>query len=511
MTGELGIVSGDRFVRREELFERASRGTTAFAELGVKRGDVVAVLLRNDIAFFEATLAAGALGAYTVPINWHYRGDEASFVLADSNAKVLVAHADLLAGIDAVIPPGFTVVGVPTPPEIARAYDVDPGSVDVPDGMLHWDDWVQAHELWDKPRDRAPATMIYTSGTTGRPKGVRRNPFTAENVRELQKINTEVLGISVGMQTVMSGPMYHSAPNTYGLVAVRTGSLMVLQPKFDPEELLQMIEHHRITSLHLVPTMFVRLLRLPDDVKHKYDLSSLKRVVHAAAPCPPDVKRAMIDWWGPVISEYYGGTESGAVTSCNSEEWLAHPGTVGRPIPGATIRVFDDDGNTLGPGEIGEIYIRLEATSDFTYHGKDEQRREVERGGLITIGDVGYFDDDGFLFLCDRKRDMVISGGVNIYPAEVESVLIGMPGVGDCAVFGIPDPEFGESLAVAIEIDDGATITADDVRSYLAERVAGFKVPRLIEFHDSLPREDSGKIFKRKLRDPHWEGAGRSI
>jgi long-chain acyl-CoA synthetase len=291
----------------------------------------------------------------------------------------------------------------------------------------------------------------------------------------------------------------------------RAGAFMVLQPRFDAEELLQLVERHRITHLHMVPTMFVRLLKLPEAVRRKYDLSSLRFVAHGAAPCAPAVKKQMIEWWGPVINEYYGGTETGATVFHTAAEALRKPGTVGRVVEGAVVKVLDAEGRELGPNQVGELYMRIVGITDFTYHGMDEKRREVERRGLITVGDIGYVDEDGYVFLCDRARDMVISGGVNIYPAEIESVLITMPGVGDCAVFGIPDEEYGEALCAHVELQEGARLAADDVRAFLRAHLAKYKVPKLVEFRCELPREDSGKIFKRKLRAPYWEAVGRQI
>jgi long-chain acyl-CoA synthetase len=260
-----------------------------------------------------------------------------------------------------------------------------------------------------------------------------------------------------------------------------------------------------------VPTMFIRLMKLPEPVRRKYDMSSLRHVIHAAAPCPADVKGAMIEWWGPVIYEFYGSTESGAVTFANSEDALKKPGTVGKIAPGAELRFVGDDGRLLPQGEIGEIYSRIAASPDFTYHNKTEKRAEIERDGFITSGDVGYIDADGYVFLCDRKRDMVISGGVNIYPAEIEAVLHGLPGVHDCAVFGIPDAEFGEALMAVVEPQPGVRLDVADIRSRLKTSLADYKVPKHVEIQAELPREDSGKIFKRRLRDPYWERAGRRI
>jgi long-chain acyl-CoA synthetase len=345
--------------------------------------------------------------------------------------------------------------------------------------------------------------MIYTSGTTGRPKGVERfRPLNMTNPGLTEQMGW--LGVRPGMRTVACGPMYHSAPNTFALLAGRTGGLVVFQSKFEPEALLAFIERYAIDSLHLVPTMMIRLLRLPEKTRHAYDLSSLRSITHAAAPCPPEVKRACIDWLGPIVNEYYGGTETGVVVACDSRQWLAHPGTVGRPIGGAEARILGDDGWQLEPGEVGEIYLRNPAAGDFTYHNNDEKRRGIDRDGYVTIGDVGYFDDDGFLHVCDRSTDMIISGGVNIYPAEIEAELHLHSDVADCAVFGVADEEFGESVAAVIKLQDGRTADVDAINAWLHERLAGFKVPRLVEFATELPREDIGKIFKRKLRDEYW-------
>jgi long-chain acyl-CoA synthetase len=357
------------------------------------------------------------------------------------------------------------------------------------------------------------SSMIYTSGTTGNPKGVKRLNLGPGFMQLAAVAAHEVLGFEPGkpVRTVITGPLYHATPNFYGLYAVREGALAILQPRFDAEELLHLIEQHRITHFHAVPTMFVRLLHLPEAVRNRYDISSLVRVVHGAAPCPLHIKQAMLDWWGPVITEYYGATETGFVTFHTAEEALRKPGSVGRALSGATIKVYDDDGHELPPGGIGEVYVWLEGSPDFTYHGKPDQRREIERDGLVSVGDVGYLDEDGYLFLCDRKRDMVISGGVNIYPAEIEAALLGLSGVRDCAVFGIPHEEFGEQLCAYIEPEPDATLQETIVRAHLAERLADFKVPRIIRFETGLLREDSGKIMKRKLRDAYWEATGRRI
>jgi len=250
--------------------------------------------------------------------------------------------------------------------------------------------------------------------------------------------------------------------------------------------------------------MFVRLLEIPQSDRERFDLSSLERVVHNAAPCPTEVKKAMIDWWGPVIHELYGGTESGPATACDSDEWLAHPGTVGRAVEGVTIHIFDDDGRPLPGGEVGEVYIGSTINSEFTYHGRSDERADIERDGLITLGDMGHLDDDGYLYLSDRKKDMIISGGVNIYPAEIEAALITMDGVADCAVFGVPDSEFGEVPLAVVQPFAGIELDAGTIRAELTTRLAKYKVPRRVEFVAELPREDTGKLYKRRLRDPYW-------
>lgn len=507
------ILSGDRELSQAQLLDSVARAAAGLSSMGVGSRDTVALMLRNDFPLFEASMAANAVGAHAVPINWHFQADEAGYILRDSEAKVLVAHTDLLPQIQAGIPRGVHILVVRTPPEIQAAYDIPEDRCVSLHDLPEWSDWVRSRKPQEMGAAPPPSSMIYTSGTTGNPKGVRREPYTAESVAKFTEMVAQAFGLRPegDFRTVVTGPMYHSAPNAYGLWAAKNGGLAVLQPRFDPEDLLQLIERYRITHLHMVPTMFVRLLKLPDETRRKYDLSSLEFVVHAAAPCAPEVKRRMIEWWGPVINEYYGATETGCVVFHTSEEALQKPGTVGRPIKGGIVRIYDGEGTLLGPNQVGEVYLRVEGFPDFTYNGLDRERREIERDGLVTVGDMGYVDEDGYVFLCDRSRDMVISGGVNIYPAEIEAVLIGMPGVHDCAVFGIPDEEYGESLCACVQTDHGTSLSATDVHEFLADKLAHYKVPRKIEFRTELPREDSGKIFKRRLRAPYWEKAGRQI
>lgn len=507
------IVSGGRELTHEQTLQLSLQAASGFESLGIGPDDAIAVMLRNDLSFLPATLGASSVGAFAVPVNWHFKGDEVRFILENSGAKALVLHADLLPRVEGAIPEGVKILAVPTPPEHCAAYGVTEMQAAVPTGVTNWDTWIAGFQPHPSPSTVSRGAMFYTSGTTGRPKGVRRDAIPTDQVMQLMlRSAVQAWGFGIpDMRTIIPAPVYHSAPNGYLGAAFRVGAHIVLQPKFDPEDFLRLVEEHRITHVQMVPTMFVRLLALPDEVRAKYDTSSLVWVVHAAAPCPPDVKRAMIEWWGPVIYEYYGGTEIGIVTAHNSAEALERPGTVGRALEGATLQILGDEGEPMGPDEIGEVYVGVEGMPDFTYLGQDDKRKAIERNGLISLGDVGYLDNDGFLFLCDRKVEMVISGGVNIYPAEIESVLIGMSGVRDCAVFGIPDKEFGEALCAHVEPDVGARMEPDDVKAYIRERMAGYKVPHVVEFSDTLPREDSGKIFKRKIRAPYWEGQERQI
>jgi long-chain acyl-CoA synthetase len=502
------IISGDRRISYAEIHARIARAASGFRALGLQGGKPVGMMLRNDFALFEASAASAALGCPVVPINWHLKADEVGYILSDSGADTLVCHADLLPQIRDGLPSGIRLLVVQTPPEVAAAYGVTPELARVPDGMIDWDVWRDTHQpLTDAPIGAAP--MFYTSGTTGLPKGVRRRPASPELQAAAARVGALTYGIKPNDDQVilMNGPMYHSAPNSYGMLAFRNSCTIVLEPRFDPEDLLHLIERHHVTHMHMVPTMFVRLLRLPEETRRRYDLSSLRFIVHGAAPCPVDVKRAMIDWWGPVINEYLGSTETGIPVWHSSAEALAKPGTVGRAIEGGIVKIFRPDGTLCEVGEPGEIFMRQTATSDFDYHGNAKARADADRDGLVSVGDVGYLDADGYLFLCDRKRDMVISGGVNIYPAEIENILIGMDGVRDCAVFGVPDDEYGERLFACIEPEAGAVMSIAAVQEFLRGRLANFKVPKDIRFMDALPREATGKIFKRKLRDVY----GRAI
>jgi long-chain acyl-CoA synthetase len=505
------IHSGVRTTSGTALARRAAQAASGLQSIGVGPGGAIALLMRNDFAMVEAAFAAAQIGAFSIPINWHFGPREVAHIVADSGATVLVVHADLYPAVAEAIPAHVRVLVAPTPPEIAAAYAIAASACEAAPGRTAWNEWLSAFPESTLARGEAASnTIIYTSGTTGKPKGVKRMASPASAARAAAAI-ASLFDLRTDARAAITGPMYHSALNGYGLGMIGKGADVWLMPRFDAETLLQMIEQHRLTHLHLVPIMFARLLKLPDAVRRKYDVTSLQNVVHAAAPCPPEVKRRMIDWWGPIIGEYFGSTEMRAIASCTAEQWLAHPGTVGRILPETTIKIFDETGQQLAPGEIGEIYARNETSEDFSYTGDPAKRAAIERDGLITSGDVGYLDKEGFLFLCDRRNDMINSGGVNIYPAEIEACLIELDGVQDCAVFGVPDPDYGESVAAAIQLKPGASLAVETVQNFVRDRLARYKAPKVVEFVLELPREDSGKVFKQRLRAPYWESAGRKI
>ena len=504
------IVTADRAIEGAEFIARVDRAAGLFAARGIGAGDCVALLLRNDIAFLEASLACRRIGAYCVPVNWHFAADEILYVLRDCGAKLLVGHADLLAPVAGDLPCAALVVRVS--PAIAAAYRAAPGAgVAGDDSDGDWNRALADAVPWTAPSPPAADSLIYTSGTSGNPKGVRRRPPAPEQAAASEAMRARLYGIGAGARVLVPAPLYHTAPNLFAHRAVALADLLLLPPRFDPVALLADIARHRITHLYAVPAMFSRLLALPAAERAAHDLSSLRFVLHAGGPCAPAVKAAMIEWLGPVVEEYYGSTEAGPITHVSSAEWLAHPGTVGMAIPGVEIAIVDEAGRPVPQGEVGEVQSRNPGYPDFTYLGRDADRAALDRGGMLASGDMGYLDPDGRLFLCDRKRDLVISGGVNIYPAEIEAALQTVAGVADCAVFGVPDAINGEALLAVVEPAPGAQVTPEGIGAALRSRIASYKVPRTILLTDALPREETGKIRKRLLRDPYWAAAGRSI
>ena len=507
-----------------ELNDRVNRIIHATGAAGVGVGDTVAVLCGNRRELVEVTLAGIHAGWVVVPVNWHWVADELLHVLTDSGAVALFVEGDFVpVAVDAL---GRMGNGC------SLRVVIDPGDAHSDElaaaGFAGFED-VVASGSPDEPTDQCTGgPMFYTSGTTGFPKGVRGGlNRTGEDIVLWELVAGSfvgMLGLPAGGVTLLDGPMYHSAQWVFAMLPLMSGgSTLVMRPHFDPAATLAAIDTHDVTNIHLVPTQFVRMLKLPDAVRRSFDGSSLVTVMHGAAPCPPDVKRQMLAWWGPVVSEYYGGTEGGFLTMISGAEWLERPGSLGRATPMADVYVFDDDGQPCAPGVSGQIWFGSKVGADFEYHNDPDKTAAAHRpDGLGTLGDIGYLDDDGYLFMSDRKIDMIISGGVNIYPAEIEGVLVGHRAVADAAVYGIPDDDFGEQVMASVELVDGFRHadgvspgdTADIVSELLEhcrQHLAGYKVPRRLEVLSELPRQPTGKLYKRLLRDPHWEGTGRRI
>ncbi len=470
-----------------ELEDRANRGAHLLRELGVKQGETIAYWLPNCPEVYEVYWAGQRAGCYITPIATALTAEEADYIVGNSGAKVLVTDSSI---------PGLAAL-----PSREGAT-------------------VLSREEWRAALDRQPAGpiageapgfhMVYSSGTTGRPKGIRL-PLPEGKVTASHQLAEQIGGrYGLGPQdTYLSpAPLYHTAPLAYTTAAHRLGATVVVMPKFDAEEALKAIQDHRVTMTQMVPTMFVRMLKLPEDVRRGYDLSSLRHLVHAAAPCPVPVKHAMIDWLGPIIFEYYGGSEGNGSTAITSEEWLQKPGSVGKASWG-TIHICNDAGDELPAGEQGIVYF--EGGWDFKYLGDEDKTRDArnpKHPTWSTLGDVGYLDQDGYLFLTDRKSYMIISGGVNIYPQEVENLLITHPRVADAAVIGVPNPDFGEEVKAVVQPLDPADATpkfAEELIAFCKEHLSPIKCPRSVDFDPALPRLDNGKLYKRLIKDRYWK------
>ena len=482
---------------------RANRLVHALRARGLAEGDPVATLLPNRVEVFQTLMAVHQAGWNYVPLNSNLTAAELSYILADSGAKALVADQRFATEAAAAA----DQAGVPEPGRL---------SVGAIRGFTALDD-----ALADQP-DRTPGHRVagqfmqYTSGTTGRPKAVQRelpsfDPETWVSVfsGNLLRYDIEPGGDAVHLVT---SPMYHMAPLSFGYFSAHFEHPVVLMDKWDAELALQLIERHRVTDVHMVPTQLHRLMQLPAEVRSRYDVSSLRQVIHAAAPCPIDLKRRLFEWLGPVIYEFYGATEGGG-TLAMPQDWLSHPGTVGRPWPGAGVKVLDDSGQDVPPGTVGSVYLKLMG-GDFRYKCDPYKTTASRQGDYFTVGDMGELDEDGFLYLRDRKIDMIISGGVNIYPAEVEAALLSHAAVGDAAVFGIPDDEWGEQVKAVVEPAagyDASPALADELLAHCTGVLARYKCPRSIDFTDAMPRDPNGKLYKRRLRDPYWDGRGHDI
>lgn len=497
------IHCGDRSRTHAEARVRAARLASGLRALGVGPGDRFALVLRNEIEFLEATMAAAPLGAVPVPVNWHWTGADLEHLLHDSGARVVLVHTDLLPAVEKYATEGTTLVEVATTPALEAAYGL--GTHGLSGRHRTLEELVAEHDPIAEPVTDPPLGLIYSSGTTGLAKGILREPMAPAAVQSVAKVVSVIFGLGPGARTLVTAPMYHTAPNVQATFAVALGLDVHVMAKFEPEAALRQIEAHRISSAQMVPTMFLRLLRLPDEVRDGYDTSSLTTLIHAAAPCPPAVKKAMIDWLGPVVSEFYGGSEGGIWTYCTSADSLTHPGTVGRAYGGAEIRVLGVDDAPVPAGESGVIYGKpVDGWPDFTYLNDPEKRRAIERDGCITVGDIGHLDADGFLYLSDRLNDVIVAGGVNIYPAEIEAVILELETVADVAVFGIPDEDLGEAVCAHVEPRPGATPTEAEVQAHVRARLATYKTPRRVVLDHHLPREDSGKLFKRRIKATYW-------
>ncbi|GLX16816.1 acyl-CoA synthetase [Streptomyces lavendulae] len=468
---------------------------------GLEKGDAFAVVLPNGVEFFTAYLAASQAGFYLVPVNHHLVGPEIAWIVSDSGAKVLIAHerfadAATAAAEEAGLAPGrrYAVGAVPGFRPYAELLDGQSG--EPPAGRtLGW-------------------VMNYTSGTTGRPRGIRR-PLPGKLPEETYLGGfLGIFGIrpADGNVHLVCSPLYHTAVLQFAGASLHIGHPLVLMDKWGPEEMLRLIDRHACTHTHMVPTQFHRLLALPQETKDAYDVSSMRHAIHGAAPCPDHVKRAMIDWWGRCVEEYYAASEGGGAFA-TAEDWLKKPGTVGRAWPISELAVFDDEGNRLPAGELGTVYIKMN-TGGFSYHKDEGKTRKNRIGDFFTVGDLGLLDEEGYLFLRDRKIDMIISGGVNIYPAEIESALLTHPAVADAAAFGIPHEAWGEEVKAVIEPAEGfeaGDALAAEILHHCERRLAGYKRPKSVDFIEAMPRDPNGKLYKRRLRDPYWEGRERAV
>jgi len=478
-------------VGNERIVGEGNRFARTLDAAGVPARAGIAALLPNVPELLFAYRGASWSGRTWTPICWHWKPDEVRHVVRDSEARALVVHASFAE------PALAACAGVPERARFSVGGDIP--------GFRRWEE-VSEHPDAPLPDPVAGDTLLYTSGTTGRPKGVLRPPRAPHPPPGPTGVAGRAMleraaGAAVRGPHLVAAPLYHSGPNTYCEGAVLLGADIVLLDRWDAREFLRAVEREAVVSTFLVPTHFVRLLRLPPEARAAHDLSSLKLVVHGSAPVAAPVKRQMIAWLGPVLFEFYGGTEGGGV-GISSPEWLAHPGSVGRPAPGLEVHVLDADGQACPAGVAGDVYFR--GNPAFEYKGDPDKTAAGRRGDLVTIGDVGYLDAEGYLYLCDRRADVVISGGVNIYPAQVEAALLEHPAVADCCAVGVPDEEWGETLLAVVQPEPGRAAgpaLAEELLAHCRARLAGYQVPRAIEFAARVERTETGKLARRTIRD----------
>lgn len=484
---------GGREVTYHELATLADRYATGLRSLGLATGDVLVSMVHNCVEAVAAYFAAYQAGLYIVAVNWHLTGPEVAYILRDSEAKAFFASERFAAAAKAAADEA----------ELPVTARFSVGAIEGFKSVA----WLGAADT-GRPADRSTgAPMLYTSGTTGRPKGVRR-PLTGADPDAVPPHTGAFFGL-FGLAPyddhvhICGSPLYHTAVLNFATISIQLGHKLVLMDKWEPEEMLRLIDKYRVTHSHMVPTQFHRLLALPAEVRAKYDVSSLRSMVHGAAPCPLETKRRMLEWWGPVVTEYYAATEGGG-TVITGEEWLRKPGSVGKAWPWSVITVLSEaDGSEVAPGETGLVYMKMGGSS-FEYHHDKAKTEDARVGDMFTVGDIGYLDSDGYLYLCDRRSDLILSGGVNIYPAEIESVLVTHPKVTDVAVFGIPHPDWGQEVKAVVQpaddVEPGDALTAE-LLAFAATQLAKYKIPRTVDYLPELPRDPNGKLYKRKLRD----------
>ena len=503
-----------------DLDDRANRIIAGLRSLGMDDGDTVAVMVGNRREFFEIFAAVCHASWVGVPVNWHWVGAELAHVVANSGAKAVIvdaAYLDVardarsLGGVGSDV--RWLALGAPG----GGSYDDPEGGGPVPDDFESFEELLARSSPAEPDGQGTGGPMFYTSGTTGFPKGVRSSLSTTGLPPSMWTLIAGSLvgrlGLPADGVTLLDGPAYHSAQWVFAMFPLLGGSTLVMRHKFDPAATLAAIDAHGVTNVHLVPTQFVRLLKLDPDMRDTFSGASLVAVHHGAAPCPVEVKEQMLAWWGDVVCEYYGGTEGGFLTLIDGADWRARPGSLGRPTDLVELRILGDDGHEAPPGTPGQIYFRSRIGSDFSYHDDPDKTAAAHLDGWGTLGDIGSFDEDGYLYLTDRRIDMIISGGVNIYPAEIEAALVAHRAVADAAVFGIPDDEMGEQVKAVVELIDGVDGDGmeDELIAHCRSRLAGYKTPRSVDIVEHLPRQPTGKLYKRLLRDPYWTDAGRSI
>lgn len=488
----------------QEFTDNAKKLATVLRSKGLKAGDVIAILLRNDVRQFELIEACRYLQITFVPLNWHGTGTELQHILTDSGASLLIAHADLASTAMSQLSDQLSILTYPTPDNILVSYNIKK-----PDETLLEQRCEDMTILLESAKPITTQTkpfrgmFSYTSGSTGRPKGILRQVDQSQPdlYPVYEGLARTLLKLEKGDRYYISAPLYHSAPNALSLCCIASRDVDIyIAAKFGAEQFLADIERYKITHTYIVPTMMIRLLKLPKEVKEKYNVCSMKFAISSGSAWPADVKQAMIDWFGPIFYESYGASEIGFMTLISSAEALKKPGSVGKVLPGGSIKILDDDKNELAVGGSGLIYVYLPMFGDFVYTNSESNSADERYQGHTTIGDVGYVDEQGYLYINDRKKDMIISGGANIFPAEIEAAMFKMPQILDCAVFGIPDTEYGEKVVAAVTCQDGHSLNLDQVHAYLDGKISRFKYPRQLDVHDSLPREDSGKVFKQRLK-----------